>query len=128
MCSKRNLSKCWEPLKLTLLQRSGETYTGANVTKVERKCEIAYGQILSASKWAISSQAPNRSGSNDYPGSGSRGKRLEMISIRKDEDIVCASWKHGGAHDAPVWCSEPFLFELNPSIDWRCCSWEHLSI
>lgn len=28
--------------------------------------------------WAISSQSPNRGGFNDYPESGSRGKRSEM--------------------------------------------------
>nr|DAZ50004.1 MAG TPA: hypothetical protein [Caudoviricetes sp.] len=28
--------------------------------------------------WAISSQASNRGRFNDYPGDGSRGKRLEM--------------------------------------------------
>ena len=36
----------------------------------------------------------------------SRGKRLEVMRVRKDEDIVCASAKAGGALSAPAISSE----------------------
>lgn len=48
--------------------------------------------------WAISSRTPNRSGFNDYPGSGGRGKRLGTGSPKPQmwhgEDIVCSLQKY----------------------------------
>ena len=47
MCSQRNLSNCWEILKLILLQHKDETSLSVNVAKAERKYKMRYGQILS---------------------------------------------------------------------------------
>lgn len=51
--------------------------------------------------WAISSQASNRGRFNDYPGSGSTPKRVEMGNPKPHmwhgEDIVCALQKCRGA-------------------------------
>ena len=51
--------------------------------------------------WTISNEAPNRRTLNDYPGRGSRDKRLETESPkplrRHGEDIVCTLQKYKDA-------------------------------
>ena len=47
MCAKRNPLNCWKTLKLTYHSVAAKA-ASATVTKVERKVEIAQGQILNA--------------------------------------------------------------------------------